>query len=96
MLYEVITVPASGQAAPVGELVTVDGSVDVIRPGEAAVPAEQGLEVSVGDNIRTKQGARAVIRFVDKSEIYVSESSRLEIAEYLFENSRTQARNNFV
>jgi len=76
----------SAEAAQVaGKITKIDGRVDILRAGAAAVVvAKLGDSVYIGDILRTKSDGRAEITFIDKSVMTLGPKSRLGIDEYLF------------
>lgn len=84
-----LAIPAFAGAA--GKFTATEGRVDILRPGMSrAVPVAAGAEVSEGDIVRTKSGAFAEIRFVDGTVLRLTESSRIEIKEYLMRGDKRE------
>lgn len=80
--------PCPAEAAqPAGRLTLVEGRVDMLRQG--ALPAEpaklSGL-VYTKDVIRTKSDSRAEVAFSDGSLLKISQRSRLDISEYVWDD----------
>ena len=73
----------------VGKLTFVQGRVDVLRqPAARAVPVKMGDAVFVGDIIRAKSASKAEITFKDGNIVRVAPNTRVEISEYLFEETK--------
>lgn len=69
---------------PVGRFTVVDGRVDVLRPGQTrAEPVGRDATVDAGDIVRTKSNSFAEIVFSDGAVLKISESSRVEIKDYV-------------
>jgi hypothetical protein len=63
--------------------------VDVLRqPAARAVPVKMGDAVFVGDIIRAKSASKAEITFKDGNVVRVAPNTRVEISEYLFEETK--------
>lgn len=78
------------QAAEVGRFAEVEGRVDSLKKGELpAVAAQSGEPLAMGDVVRTKSGARAVIRFVDDTLLTIAPESRIIIQEFLFDSQKS-------
>ncbi len=85
-----VLIPAATAAEPVGKFSKIEGTVDVLRGGTLpAVPVKSGDPVFVKDVIRTKSSSRAEVLFVDGNTIKISQRSRVDISEYLAEESRS-------
>lgn len=81
--------PALAEA--VGKFTSVEGRADVLRPGEKrASPVSAGSQVSEGDIVRTKSASFAEITFNDGTVLKLTESTRLEIKEYLLSGNKRQ------
>lgn len=78
-------------AAAIGEFTAVEGRADVLRPGQKrASPVSPGSPVAEGDIVRTKSGSFAEITFNDGTVLKLTESTRLEIKEYLLSGNKRQ------
>lgn len=78
-------------AGVVGKFTAIDGRVDVLRPGEKrASPVSVGDGVSEGDVVRTKSGSFAEIKFTDDTVLKLTQSTRVEIKEYLLTGNKRQ------
>lgn len=78
-------------AAAIGEFTAVEGRVDVLRPGQKrASPVSPGSPVAEGDIVRTKLLSFAEITFKDGTVLKLTESTRLEIKEYLLSGNKRQ------
>ncbi len=85
-----VFVLAATAAEPVGKFSKIEGTVDVLRGGVLpAVPVKPGDPVFVKDVIRTKSGSTAEVLFVDGNIIKISQRSRVDISEYLTDESRS-------
>ena len=85
LLIILVLMPAVAFSQVAGKLTRVEGRVDILRTGtEAAVPANTGDSLSIGDILRTKSDGRAEITFIDNSVMSLSPKSRLGIDEYLY------------
>lgn len=81
------------QAAEVGHFEEVEGRVEFLRKGELpAEAAKQGEPLALGVMVRTKSGARAVIRFMDDTLLTIAPESRVVIQEYLFDTGKSHRR----
>ncbi len=77
-------------AEPVGKFSQIDGSVDVLRGGALpGIPVKAGDPVFIKDVIRTKSGSKAEIIFMDGNTVKISQRSRVDISEYLSEETRS-------
>jgi hypothetical protein len=73
----------------VGKFTFVQGRVDVLRPpASRAMPVKMGDAVFVGDIIRAKSKSRAEITFTDGNIVRVAPNTRVEISEYMFEETK--------
>lgn len=80
-------------AAPVGNFLQVEGSVDLLKGGKApATPAKVQEGVDVGDLVRTKSQARAQIKFVDDTVLTIAPESAINIEEYMFDAAKSDRR----
>lgn len=78
-----LSAPAAAAKA-VGTVTVTEGKVEVLRAGKLpARPVKPGDPLYVGDLIRTKSGARAVIVFGDGNRLNVAQRTRLAIREYV-------------
>lgn len=76
-------------AGMVGKFTAIDGRVDVLKPGEKrASPVSAGSPVSEGDIVRTKSGSFAEITFTDDTVLKLTQSTRVEIKEYLMAGNK--------
>lgn len=76
----------AAQAAPVGNLTLVEGTVDLLKGGKVpAVQAKVQDGVDVGDMVRTKTDSRAEIRFVDNTVLTIAPESGITIEDYMFD-----------
>ena len=81
-----LIIAMAAQAAPVGNLTQVEGSVDLLKGGKVpAVPAKVQEGVEVGDMVRTKADSRAEIRFVDNTVLTIAPESGITIEDYMFD-----------
>lgn len=80
-------------AKAAGHFTLVEGRVDVLKKGaDKALPVKLGEAVKVGDIVRTKSKSRAQITLVDKSQLNLSESSRIEIRRFVFSGGKNKKR----
>ena len=81
------------QAAPVGNFLQVEGTVDLLRGGKVpAVPAKVQEAVEVGDLVRTKSDSRAQIKFVDDTVLTIAPESGITIEEYMFDAAKSERK----
>ncbi len=81
------------QAAPVGNFLQVEGTVDLLRGGNLpAVPVKVQDGVDVGDLVRTKAESRAQIKFVDDSVLTIAPDSGITIEEYMFDAAKSERK----
>jgi hypothetical protein len=74
------------QAAPVGNFVQVEGTVDILKGGKVpAVPVKVQGGVDIGDLVRTKSDSRAQIKFVDNTVLTIAPESGITIEDYMFD-----------
>ncbi|CAG1066718.1 hypothetical protein BAC1_02350 [uncultured bacterium] len=79
--------PALAEA--VGRFTAIEGRVDVLKPGEKrASPVALGAAVSEGDIVRTKSDSFAEITFSDDTVLKLTQSTRVEIKEYLLSGNK--------
>lgn len=82
--------PALAEA--VGRFTAIEGRVDVLRPGQKrASPVALGAAVSEGDIVRTKSDSFAEITFSDDTVLKLTQSTRVEIKEYLLSGNKRQS-----
>jgi hypothetical protein len=82
----VAAIPAGLWAAEVGSLIQAEGNVEILRQGKLpAVPAKIGDRLEPGDSIRTKNGARAQVRFIDDTVLTIAPGSLVAIERYLYD-----------
>ena len=74
--------PAAALAA-VGQVASVEGIVDIGRAGIFS-PAETGMDIELGDELRTADGRLRVV-FQDDSVLNLSENTRLVVDSQVFE-----------
>lgn len=78
--------PVGLWAAAVGNLVQAEGEVDILRQGKLpAVPAKVRDPLEPGDVIRTKNGGRAQVRFIDDTVLTIAPGSLVAIERYLYD-----------
>lgn len=83
-LFSVFAAAAASYAGGVGSFTAVDGRVDLLKPGQTRAEAvKKGDTVTPGDIVRTKSNSQAEIVFEDGAVLRISESSRMEIKDYL-------------
>lgn len=83
IMLSMLFLSAAAYAAPVGTMTHVQGDVDITSPGQAAVAARIGAEVSEDDIVRTKGKSKAEITFADGNILRLAEQTRIEISEYV-------------
>ncbi len=87
----VMMAPLAAQAAPVGNFLEVEGTVDVLKSGKVpAVPAKLTGPVDVGDMVRTKAESRAQIKFVDDTVLSIAPDSGITVEEYMFDAAKSE------
>jgi hypothetical protein len=75
-------------ADAVGKISFLNGRVDILPQGQGvAIPLESGAPVSLKDIIRTKSNSRAEITFNDGTVVRLAQSTRVEVKNYLFDES---------
>ena len=75
-------------ADAVGKISFLNGRVDILPQGQGiAIPLESGAPVSLKDIIRTKSNSRAEITFNDGTVVRLAEGTRVEVKNYLFDES---------
>lgn len=90
-LFLVLLSLSPALAGVVGKFTAIDGRVDVLRPGEKrAAPVALGASVSEGDIVRTKTDSFAEITFSDDTVLKLTQSTRVEIKEYLLSGNKRQ------
>ncbi|MBI2399748.1 MAG: FecR domain-containing protein [Deltaproteobacteria bacterium] len=90
-LFIVLMSLSPALAGVVGKFTAIDGRVDVLRPGEKrAAPVALGATVSEGDIVRTKTDSFAEITFSDDTVLKLTQSTRVEIKEYLLSGNKRQ------
>ncbi len=73
-------------AVPVGKISSLEGRVDVLKPGKSiATPVKLNDPVDVGDIYRAKSNSKAEITFVNKNLVRIASNTRLEIQQYMIE-----------
>lgn len=78
-------------AGVVGKFTSIEGRVDVLKPGQKrAAPVTSGFQVSEGDIVRTKSGSFAEITFEDDTVLRLTQSTRIEISEYLLNGNKRE------
>jgi len=82
--------PPSAQAAPVGKVTLVEGSVTVLKVrNKVATPVKKGDPVDIGDLYSTKGESGAEITFHNNNILRIADKTRIEIAEYTVSEKRT-------
>jgi hypothetical protein len=93
LIAQLFWLPSETSAAAVGQIVQVEGRVDILKGGKLpSIPAQQHGEVEEGDVIHTKTLSRIEIRFVDDTILTMGPESRVAIEEYLFIAAQEQRR----
>lgn len=69
-------------AESAGKMTSIEGKVDITKPGKAAVPAKLGDLVYVGDIIRTKLKSKCEVTFTDGNVLRLAENTRVRVSEY--------------
>lgn len=77
-------------AQEVGQIVAAEGSAEIVR-ASAASPAQTGLAVHKGDELRTGRPGRIRVMFQDQSVVTVAEDSRLTVDEQVFQPEANKA-----
>lgn len=81
--------PAEGAEA-VGSFTRVEGRVDVIRGGAAALAVKKGDPVFVKDIVRTKSDSKAEIVFSDGNILRLAQRTRIDVSEYTTDSANTR------
>jgi len=85
--------PLAVMAAPAGNFLQVEGSVDLLKAGKVpAIPAKVQEAVEVGDVVRTKTQSRAQIKFVDDTVLTIAPESAITIEEYMFDAAKNDRK----
>jgi hypothetical protein len=88
-----MALPWGAQAAVVGQITAVEGSVDLLKAGKAPGAAAKLQDaVEPGDVIRTKTLSRAQITFIDDTIMKVGPESRLAIEEFMYDAAKGQRK----
>jgi len=83
--------PLAAPAATVGQFLTVEGGVEILKRGKfPATPAKVGDEVEEGDIILTKSASRAQVKFMDDTVLTIAPGSRVVIEDYLYDAAKGQ------
>jgi hypothetical protein len=91
LIIQLFWLPSETNAGAVGQIVQVEGRVDILKGGKLpSIPAQKQGEVEEGDVIRTKTLSRIEIRFVDDTILTLGPESRVAIEEYLFMAAQEQ------
>ncbi|SNR72314.1 FecR family protein [Desulfurobacterium atlanticum] len=79
-----ILVPSISFAA-VGRVTYAKGKVDIVKKGRFKGVSWKTLngEVDVGDIVRTKRKSEAQIKFIDNTEVFLAERTRLIVEKYI-------------
>lgn len=85
LLVAQLIIPYSTFAAAVGEFTSTAGTVSQTRGKEVITPAVKS-SIELSDLIATDRASSASMAFTDDSTIILSESSKLEIKEFLFKD----------
>ncbi len=75
---------ALGEADIIGTVMEVEGGV-VVTSARGAVQATVDTPVHQNDKIATGAGARALVLFIDNTELTLSENTELTVDEYIFD-----------
>ena len=84
-LQEKLGMTDEGGMQTIGEIISVEGQVRVVRDG-LVMRLEAGDMVLEGDIISTGEGAEVFMRFTDKMEFRLGEDARLAIDQYLYDD----------
>ncbi len=68
---------------PVGKFTYVEGKVDLISPGEKAIPVKIGMPISMKDIVRTKSKSKAEITFNDGNILRLAQNTQVEVTQYI-------------
>jgi FecR protein len=77
-----LSFPLTAQAAPVGTMTAVKGSVDIRGADGISRLAQMGEPVHEGDILRTKSKSRAEVTFSDGSLLRMAQNSRIQVRQY--------------
>jgi len=78
-------------AQEVGQVVAAEGTAEILR-GTAVTPAQAGIAVAKGDELRTGRPGRLRVMFQDQSVVTLGDDSRLTVDEQVFDPERSQAQ----
>lgn len=94
-LYSVVllSIPAA-LAASVGKITATNGDVFVVSGAQKEKKASAGLELDVGDSVKSAKGATAQIVFQDKTVITVGAATTFKVSDYLDDGSNSRAKFN--
>src|SRR5947207_3072875 len=81
-LAVVVLLPSLASAQVIGRFASVQGDVSVERGG--AVPAAVGMELALGERVRTGGDGRAKILFEDGTVLNLGEETRLKLTKFLY------------
>ena len=84
-LQEKLGMADDGEMPVIGEIVSIEGQVQVVRDG-LVMRLEVGDTILEGDIISTGEGAEVFMRFTDKMEFRLGEDARLAIDQYLYDD----------
>lgn len=71
-------------AMPIGTIAEIEGVVAMAEDGETIMP-EVGREIYLNDVIETGPDSKALILFIDDTELTISENARFTVDEYVFD-----------
>lgn len=89
----VLAAVAGATAQEVGQVVAAEGSAEIVR-GTVTSPAQAGMVIEKGDELRTGRPGRIRVMFQDQSVVTVSDDSRLTVDEQVFDPDSSSARSN--
>lgn len=75
----------------VAQATLVIGQASIMRADGSAVTVMRGVEVRVGDTVRTELGGHVHLRFVDGGRVSVRPASSLQIESYAYSEGKPQA-----
>ncbi len=88
VLTALMVVPTAGFGAAVGHVASAEGEASIGR-GDEFSPAETGMEIELGDELRTADGRLRVV-FQDDSVLNLAENTRLIVDEQVFEPEQSR------
>lgn len=94
LICAVLVCGTAAQALPaqpvVAQATMVIGQASILRADGSAISVVRGVEVRVGDTVRTELGGHVHLRFVDGGRVSVRPASTLQIDSYAYTEGKPQ------